>query len=266
MPVEAGVPLSNPSGDKPMPGGIVPSTIDHTRDDGQHANSWLKYGAPGNAVPRSLPLKIVTGESTNRKFLTSRMSPAGSENRSCWEKPPLSSGVPAMRSPAASSVTPRGRDPLITATSYNPAPSRDTVCDGPPITRSGDAYGVSSVPLGGNDVSSSAETRSGNVFAALCPSTSFTITSSGYVPMAVGAPMISASPGQTHGLVPSPTRSIMPGGSPVTVHVNGAVPPENTPMLRSQRVAKVQSSSDVKMAGSAGGTPTTSIDIGLLYV
>ena len=61
---------------------------------------------------------------------------------------------------------------------YKPAPLRDTNCDGPPITRSGDEYGVSSVPLGGNEVSISADTRSGNVFDAVCPSASFTVTCS----------------------------------------------------------------------------------------
>ena len=38
---------------------------DHVDDHAQQANSWLKYGALSIAVPRSLELKIVIGESMN---------------------------------------------------------------------------------------------------------------------------------------------------------------------------------------------------------
>ena len=60
----------------------------------------------------------------------------------------------------------------------------------------------------------------------------------------------------------------MPGGSPLAVHVNGAVPPFCTLMVRLHATPIVQSSSAPCAAdaidGSVAAAPTTSIDIVLV--
>ena|SRR5207237_6403247 len=96
----------------------------------------------------------------------------------------------------------------------------------PPMTRSVVEYGTSTVPDGGKSVSRRVETRSGKIFVAVAPSASLAVTSTANVPATVGVPPISASPGVTHdGVTPSPDRIHRPGGRPVSVQVNGAVPP-----------------------------------------
>src|SRR5919202_624138 len=60
----------------------------------------------------------------------------------------------------------------------------------------------------------------------------------------------------------------MPGGSPVAVHVNGALPPELTFTAREHDAPIVQSEKDPPygaIAASVGDTPMTTIDTTLLY-
>ena len=62
------------------------------------------------------------------------------------------------------------------------------------------------------------------------------------MPNAVGVPHSSPSPGVTKlVVVPLPDRIDMPGGSPVAVHVNGALPPFWTRTVRLHVTPIVQS-------------------------
>src|SRR5438093_1206023 len=75
---------------------------------------------------------------------------------------------------------------------------------------------------------------------------SVTVSWTLYVPAAVGLPHTSTSPAEINdNVVPLPKRTAMPGGRPVAVQVNGAVPPLVTPRPRLHGTPIVQSSRPV---------------------
>src|SRR5687768_7742706 len=104
----------------------------------------------------------------------------------------------------------------------------------------------------------SGDTTSGNVLLAVTPSESVTVTCTSKVPVAVGVPKISTSPGVKNRLDKPVDRLARPAGSPASVQVKGALPPEETDTLRLHGTPSVQSSKNGKIDGSLGGTPMTS--------
>ena len=130
-------------------------------------------------------------------------------------------------------------------------------------------YGSPSAPPGKKPLNINGDTRSGNVFVALTPFTSVTVTWIGNAPSSTGVPQISASSGAIQGLVvPLPVRIDRPNGSPLADHVKGAVPPESTAMAGLHCTPKEQSLKELPYGmtqGNAGRTPITSIDIVFVY-
>jgi hypothetical protein len=87
---------------------------------------------------------------------------------------------------------------------------------------------------------------------ALAPAASVTVTVTSKVPLAVGTPQSSPSPAPSldHQSRPADTTSLwepvplridIPAGSPVAVHVKGAVPPLTAAIPRLQTAPTVQS-------------------------
>jgi hypothetical protein len=96
-----------------------------------------------------------------------------------------------------------------------------------------------------------------------------TVTVTLYIPVAVGVPHNSPSPGVMNpDVVPLPVRIEIPGGRPVAPHANGAVPPFLTVIPAVQGTPMVQSLNESPYGaidGGVGGTPTTLIDIDFVY-
>ena len=106
------------------------------------------------------------------------------------------------------------------------------------------------------------------MLVAVDPVASVTLTCTLKVPVIVGRPHNSRSPGAIHESVAAgENRLDIPGGRPVAVHVNGAVPPLTfTPRLHGTPM--VQSSMNEPYGltdGNAAGTATTAIDMLLVY-